>query len=139
MSIFWKTHNPDIKPLSRQYWSAIYYHNEEQKSLALKTKQFEEIKRKAKIYTKIVPLTTFYLAEDYHQKYILRHHNQIIEQLEALYPSAEEFINSTLVARINGYFGGFIPFEALQLHLRALNLSKPKTENLLSIIDNDKK
>ncbi len=53
-----------------QYRAAIFYHNDEQKKLAdaskvelMKTPGFE------KITTEILPATTFYPAEDYHQSY----------------------------------------------------------------------
>lgn len=141
LTIFWKTHDPGIRPMSRQYWPAIFYHNEEQERLALafKTKKLEEIKAKGEIYTKILPLTRFYLAENYHQKYMVRHHTEIIEQLEAIYPSAEEFINSTLVARINAYLGGFMAYEELQSQVRIYGLSEQRTENLLRAISKAKK
>ena len=54
-----------------QYRSAIFYHNEEQKSLAEKSK--EELAKSGRfdepIVTEIVKATTFYKAEDYHQDY----------------------------------------------------------------------
>jgi peptide methionine sulfoxide reductase msrA/msrB len=54
-----------------QYRSAIFYHNQEQKSLAEKSK--EELGKSGRfdkpIVTEIVQATTFYNAEDYHQDY----------------------------------------------------------------------
>jgi len=54
-----------------QYTSAIYYHNEEQRRIAVDSKGrlnatglFE-----TEIYTRIEPYTTFFVAEDYHQDY----------------------------------------------------------------------
>ena len=54
-----------------QYRSAIFYHDEEQKQLAEKSK--EALTRSGKfdrpIVTEILPLTRFHEAEDYHQDY----------------------------------------------------------------------
>jgi len=54
-----------------QYRTAIFYHNERQKTLAEQSKkQLEESGRFSKpIVTEILPATTFYPAEDYHQNY----------------------------------------------------------------------
>lgn len=75
LDVFWLTHDPTT--LNRQgadkgtqYRSAIFYLNQNQKNLALKSK-----KEKASqlwddpIVTEITPASTFYLAEDYHQDY----------------------------------------------------------------------
>ena len=78
LEVFWKTHDPttlnkqgaDEGP---QYRSVIFYHDEEQKKLAEEYKrQLDETMRK-KIVTEISPLTTFYLAEPYHQDYFRNH------------------------------------------------------------------
>ncbi|RLQ95188.1 peptide-methionine (S)-S-oxide reductase MsrA [Falsibacillus albus] len=88
------TFNPDIFPYERLlelYWqqidptdaggqfhdrgtsykTAIFCHNEQQKTEALKSKQLleESGKFKSPIATEILPSSTFYPAEDYHQHY----------------------------------------------------------------------
>ena len=76
---FWKIHNPTT--LNRQglnvgpnYRSAVFYHNEKQRKLAEKVKQ-DLMKRGVykKIVTEITPASDFWPAEDYHQKYYLKH------------------------------------------------------------------
>lgn len=54
-----------------QYRSEIFYHNEEQRRLAVASEQNLEKNKpfKAPIVTRIVPATTFYPAEEYHQDY----------------------------------------------------------------------
>jgi len=84
--------------------SAIFYHDEEQKTLAEKTRdQFQESMAQP-IVTVIKKAETFFNAEDYHQKYMLRQEHQL---LSALKLSDEELIKSTTAAKLNGYVRGF--------------------------------
>jgi methionine-S-sulfoxide reductase len=55
----------------KSYRSAIFYTTEEQKELALKSKEALEASNKFtnKIVTKILPATPFYDAEEYHQDF----------------------------------------------------------------------
>ena len=76
LNVFW--HNIDPTTLNRQFYdegtqyrSAVFYHSEEQKSVAEASKK--ELAASGKfdkpIVTEIVPATEFYPAEDYHQAY----------------------------------------------------------------------
>jgi len=76
LEIFWKTHDPTTlnrqgADVGTQYRSVIFYHTEEQKSLAesYKKKLDEAGAFNAPIVTEISPAVTFYPAEDYHQNY----------------------------------------------------------------------
>lgn len=102
LEIFWNSHDPVSRSWSRQYRSAIFYHNEEQKKLALKSKEEQEARR-GRIYTGIEQATTFYRAEDYHQKYFLRQRPDLMRELLALYSNDRDIVDSTAAARINGY------------------------------------
>jgi len=77
LNIFWNIHDPTS--LNRQGWdigtqyrSVIFYHNEEQKKIALLAKQrFEKAGTyKKPIVTEIKPISEFFMAEEYHQRYI---------------------------------------------------------------------
>lgn len=52
-----------------QYTNAIYYQTEEEKMLAEKSKRAVEERFGKTVAVKIVPFTTFYPAEEYHQDY----------------------------------------------------------------------
>ncbi|MBK7213586.1 MAG: peptide-methionine (S)-S-oxide reductase MsrA [Bacteroidales bacterium] len=76
LEVFWTAHDPTT--LNRQgadqgtqYRSAIFYHNENQKELALayKLKLNQEKAFPSPVVTEISPLTKFYKAEDYHMDY----------------------------------------------------------------------
>ena len=61
-----------------QYRSAIFYTNEDQRSVALAyIDQLNQARLFARpIVTQVVPLPAFYEAESYHQDYALRHPNE---------------------------------------------------------------
>lgn len=76
LDVFWCQIDPtdpggQFADRGAQYRSIIFYHSEEQKRLAEKSK--EELARsgrfKAPIVTEIRPAGIFYKAEEYHQKY----------------------------------------------------------------------
>ena len=76
LDVFWHNIDPTVKnrqfcDVGSQYRTAIYYHNAEQKQLAEASKKaLEESKRfRGPVYTEITVATTFYPAEEYHQKY----------------------------------------------------------------------
>ena len=80
LDVFWKNHNPTTlnrqgPDIGIQYRSVIFYHNDEQKEIAEKSKQTLEKSRQFEnpIITEIVPTPTFYDAEEYHQKYFKKH------------------------------------------------------------------
>ena len=133
LEIFWKSHDPGSRPWSRQYMSAIFYHNEEQKKLAVESMEWEEARTHRKIYTEISPASRFYRAENYHQKYYLRQRPELIRELEAMYPSEEDFVNSTAAARLNGYLAVRDTYAALQAELGDL-LPPEESTKLLDIV-----
>jgi peptide-methionine (S)-S-oxide reductase len=76
LDVFWKSHNPTTlnrqgPDLGTQYRSAIFYLDNKQKVEAEKSK--EEMNKtifKNSIVTEITKADEFYLAEEYHQKYL---------------------------------------------------------------------
>ncbi|GAB4331693.1 MAG: peptide-methionine (S)-S-oxide reductase MsrA [Flammeovirgaceae bacterium] len=76
LEVFWKTHDPTTlnrqgNDVGTQYRSVIFYHNDQQKTLAEKyKKKLEESGVFSKpIVTEISPMKVFYSAEKYHQNY----------------------------------------------------------------------
>ena len=79
LMIFWSNHNPTTinqqgPDIGEQYRSVVFFHNPEQEIAAKKIK--EKIQPAAQkqfgkpIVTQIVPASTFFKAEEYHQKYL---------------------------------------------------------------------
>jgi peptide-methionine (S)-S-oxide reductase len=119
LEIYWDSHNPTGQPWSRQYMSIIFYHDSQQRELAVESKQRAEASSDRQLYTEFIPFSEFYLAEDYHQKYYLQQVPELMKELVAIYPNFLDFIESTAVARINGYVGGHVTFQELQEQLNS--------------------
>jgi peptide-methionine (S)-S-oxide reductase len=112
----------------------IFFHNEEQKRLAMETKQRQAGRAKGKIFTEVVPFTAFYAAELYHQKYSLQQEPDLMKEFKAMYPETNDFTNSTAAARINGYLGGYGTVKVLQTEIDSYGLSPAGKERLLSLL-----
>ena len=76
LDIFWRNIDPtdpsgQFADKGSQYQTAIFYHDDEQKLLAEESKDnlSESGKFQGEIVTKILPLSKFYQAEEYHQDY----------------------------------------------------------------------
>jgi len=106
LDVFWSSHRPTSPAWSRQYASAIFVHNDEQRRLAEESKARLEA-RLGTLYTDVVTLDRFYLAEDYHQKYRLRNTPALFSEFRAMYPDEAAFRDSTAAARVNGYLDGY--------------------------------
>lgn len=72
---FWEMHDPTT--LNRQGWdvgtqyrSAIFFHDAEQERVAQASKEALQGRSKKRIVTEITPTSTFYPAEEYHQRYL---------------------------------------------------------------------
>ena len=76
LDVFWHNIDPTVEnrqfcDTGRQYRSAIFYHNEDQKRLAEESKKAlgASGRFKGPIYTEVALASEFYKAEEYHQKY----------------------------------------------------------------------
>lgn len=134
LAVFWDSHDAAMPPLPVQYKSIIFYHDEEQKRLALESKAQLEAKQGKAIFTEILPYSRFYLAEDYHQKHYLRNVPDLNKELTAIYPNINDFINSTAVARVNGYLGGNGDAETLRQGIDSYGLSPVAQQRLLAMV-----
>jgi peptide-methionine (S)-S-oxide reductase len=77
LDVFWTSHDPTTKnrqgpDWGTQYRSAIFYHTDEQREVAEKSREKWNASGKfgRPIVTEITAASTFYPAEDYHQRYL---------------------------------------------------------------------
>ncbi len=78
LDIFWALHDPTTlnkqgNDVGTQYRSIILYSNEEQKNIAEKSKNDNSDVWDDPIVTEILPLHTFYMAEQEHQDFFAQH------------------------------------------------------------------
>ena len=75
---FWSIHDPTTRDrqgwdFGSQYRSAVFVHDAEQKRLAIGSRDEHQKVLARPIVTEIVPVTPFYDAEDFHQRYFEKH------------------------------------------------------------------
>jgi methionine-S-sulfoxide reductase len=132
LEIFWKEHNPTSTSWSTQYKAAVFYHDDEQKRLALATRDRLAARLAKPIRTEVIPFSRFYPAEAYHQKYNLRGNKQFLKELQRYYPQDEGLMNSTAAARVNGYLGRNGTAEFLKAEIDRYGLSESSRQALLN-------
>ncbi|OZB92798.1 peptide-methionine (S)-S-oxide reductase MsrA [Paenibacillus sp. XY044] len=133
LNVFWDHHNPsninDYK--GRQYLSLLLYRDHGQLETIHQVLDRREEQGEGKPDTEIAPLTTWYPAEDRHQKYYLKRHPDAMEQLSRLYPAHEELANSTLAARLNGLAKGYTSLERIRNEIQIWPLAEEERSRLL--------
>jgi peptide-methionine (S)-S-oxide reductase len=77
LDVFWANHDPTQKnrqgpDVGTQYRSAIFFHSPAQRDAAIASKERLEKSGRLRrpIATEITPASTFWRAEDYHQRYL---------------------------------------------------------------------
>jgi peptide-methionine (S)-S-oxide reductase len=78
LSSFWSMHDPTTRDrqgwdFGSQYRSAIFFHDAGQERLAAASRDERQETLHRPIVTEIVPASTFYDAEAYHQRYFEKH------------------------------------------------------------------
>jgi methionine-S-sulfoxide reductase len=131
LEVFLATDNPCARAGTRQYMSAVFYHDEAQKKLALEALRRAEARTGERVAAAVLPAAPFYPAEDYHQKYLLRCDAGLMKEFKAMHPSPEAFRDSTAAARVNGYLGGHGSKEMVQKEIDHLGLSAEARQRLL--------
>lgn len=109
MNVYWRHIDPtdpygQFADKGSQYKTAIFYHNEEQKRIAEKSKKEldESGKFDEPIVTEILPLINFYPAEEYHQDYYKKQSDRfnIYKKLSG----REQFIKETWGSYVKNAF-----------------------------------
>eukprot|EP01091_Cochliopodium_minus_P015216 TRINITY_DN5345_c0_g1_i1.p1 TRINITY_DN5345_c0_g1~~TRINITY_DN5345_c0_g1_i1.p1 ORF type:complete len:162 (-),score=52.60 TRINITY_DN5345_c0_g1_i1:48-533(-) len=102
LEVFWRSHSTTHPSWGgKQYMSAIWYSGEEQKKLA--NFSFEETQKGlgCQVFTKVLELSFWTNAEDYHQKYYLRKKKKLVNLLN--FKTEEELRDSEIACKLNGF------------------------------------
>lgn len=97
LTVFWNVHDPTTlnrqgNDIGTQYRSAIFYMDDNQKQIAEQSKQQMDASGQlaGSIVTEIMPFTSFYHAEDYHQDYFSQNPEQAYCSV-VIRPKVEKF------------------------------------------------
>lgn len=134
LKVFWEEHDPFLRAFSRQYMSLAFYHNDDQKEQILKSISQLEGSGGRKVLTEVLPYRTFYIAEDYHQKYRLKMFREIMGALSLHFDDHGELTDSTAAARLNGYVSGEGDLIQLEKEIDLLGLSPSAVDKLRKIV-----
>jgi hypothetical protein len=133
---FWKSHDPSSRSWSRQYMNVIFYENDTQHREAEASRDAVARKTGKTVHTGILPLRTFTMAEDYHQKYLLKHRRDLKSDIMRIYRDHRALVDSTAAARLNGYAGGYGGRDRLAREIDRLGLSERGRQALLKLVEN---
>lgn len=135
LDVFWSGHDPTAAPWSVQYKAVVFVHDEAQREAATRSLRALERRLGRPIRTQVLPYRNFTLAEDYHQKYSLRHHADLLQALAAAYGEGRALnaalVASTAAARLNGYAARQGSSAALERELPSLGISPESGARLL--------
>jgi len=131
---FWDSHTATYQSYSAQYRNVLHYHSEAQRQAAEASLREVAAGLSSPVLTEIRRASTFYMAEDYHQKYYVRSDRFWSQEMETLYSDPARFRDSTLVARINGCLAGYCTRDQLQREIESYGLSPSGEEALQGLV-----
>jgi peptide-methionine (S)-S-oxide reductase len=75
LDTFWQSHDPTTlnrqgPDVGTQYRSAIFFHDPDQETAAIASRERLQTKSSKPIVTEVTPASEFYRAEEYHQRYL---------------------------------------------------------------------
>jgi peptide-methionine (S)-S-oxide reductase len=128
LETFWANHAWNTPAHKRQYRSVVLAHDDDQYETARRERDALATRAGSTVETDVERLGSFADAEPYHQKYELRSTPVVGDELEALYGDA--FVESTVVARLNGLVAGHGEAAERDELLAALDLPPTVVEEL---------
>ncbi|MFC6864639.1 peptide-methionine (S)-S-oxide reductase MsrA [Halomicroarcula sp. GCM10025817] len=120
LSVVWANHDPFSAAHKRQYRGVVLVHDDDQREVAERTRDDLAARTGKSVATAVETYSGFTLAEDYHQKYELRSTPVVGDELETIL--GDEFVDSTVAARLNGFVAGHGDADRREALLAALDL-----------------
>jgi peptide methionine sulfoxide reductase MsrA len=139
LELVFAAHNPFRPGWGKQYAHAVFFTPKQKTELDGVVAKLEAVHGK-KVATTIEPLGPFHLAEPYHQKYTLRHHDDIIKAL-GLHKKDAELRESAVAARLNGWLAGHVNKDPAELaaEVDGWKLSEKAKTLVLAAVDKTSK
>lgn len=135
LGLFFKYHNPTLRPFAQRVKSIIFTGNDlEAENARKRVLQLSELHGKG-IFTEVKPLEKFYLAEDEHQFRYLKSEVSLYAEVMALYPTMDEQLASSVVSKLNAAALGYIEDMSLQALIKKSSISSEGAERLRAIHD----
>jgi len=123
LEVFFAAHDPTWPSGAPQYMNFVCVADPAQEQAA-RAAAAAVAKRLGKpVLTELRAATTFWPAEDYHQKYALRADRTLMAEVARWELTAAEFRASSAVARLNAYVAGDGTVAQLERELASLGLS----------------
>ncbi|XP_055377996.1 peptide methionine sulfoxide reductase-like isoform X2 [Condylostylus longicornis] len=137
LHLFWNNHEYGLcTKIKKQYASIIFYHDDAQKKIAEESRIKEQkLRVKEVIRTEIVPAGTFYPAENYHQKYRLQGHKDLMKSLGMHSESTELLQRSYVATKLNGYVVGLGGEKQFLSEVDTMNLTPSQIEYIRYYIE----
>jgi peptide-methionine (S)-S-oxide reductase len=135
LDVFWEWCDPMRAPFKRQYQTALFPRTDAQEAAVRESIEAVRASAGGEMAVEVIGGATFTRAEDYHQKYKLRHEDVVAQALQALYPDDDSFVDSPAAALANGYAGGYRDPARLDEDLAQLGLSGPAAAALRRVAE----
>jgi peptide-methionine (S)-S-oxide reductase len=132
LELFWTSHRCDRGTADRQYMAAVWCGSAAQLAAAHASRE-RQLQRHRSCLTPVAELGSFYLAEDYHQKYYLRRHADLMAAFAGYTP--RELVDSTVAARLNGYVAGRGTAATLRAEIAGFGLPPEATDRLVRRVE----
>ncbi|MCR2804089.1 peptide-methionine (S)-S-oxide reductase MsrA [Paenibacillus soyae] len=136
VNVFWDRHNPyninDYK--GRQYQSLLLYEDETQRADIETVLEERRKKGLERPDTEIRTFSTFYPAEERHQKYYLKRFPHAFETVMSIFGEHDAFNDSTLAARLNGLAKGYTSLERIKAEIGTWNMGEKERAYILDEI-----
>jgi peptide-methionine (S)-S-oxide reductase len=131
LDVFWESHDPSGRPYTNQYSSIVLATTDAQLATARESARRYEVANGKSVATRIEPLSRFYPAEDYHQKYYLRQDPTLAREFSAMFGGDEQALrDSAAAAKVNGYIAGDGTPTQLAARIGSLGLAEKATAYL---------
>ncbi|RWS18717.1 peptide methionine sulfoxide reductase-like protein [Leptotrombidium deliense] len=79
----------------------------------------------------IIPIVTFYEAEDYHKKFQLRQHQKLFKRVKI---DRKDLIKSHVAVKANAYVSGFVSVNQIEKEAKELDLTEDHKSEIIKIV-----